>query len=94
MFTQYAPHTLTPEQVAKVPAGPHTMLTAEQAVMAVSIHPVADRPRVYGYLIPAEGEPNGGLVKLHSLATLNSWAGRLAFAWASGTTVADMIGRA
>ena len=93
MFSfEYATHNLTPEQVASVPAGAHTMLTPEQVIQAV--HPGAGSVRVYAYLTPADGQPHGELVKLSSLYYVEKYAGRIGFAWASGVTIADLIGRA
>ncbi|MDF2915928.1 MAG: hypothetical protein K0S70_145 [Microbacterium sp.] len=89
MFTEYAVHNLTPEQVANVPAGPHTMLNAEQVLPAIEAG-----ERVYAYMPPVDGQRHGQLTRLASAYYVEKYAERIAFAWASGTTVADMIGRA
>lgn len=89
----YVAHDLTPEDMAKVPAGPFTMLTYPEMIEALSA-PSGERPRVYAYLIPEGDQRYGQLARLSSLHYVERYADRLAFAWVSGTTVADMVGRA
>lgn len=89
----YATTALTPDEQAKVPTPGYTPLTWDELVLAADL-PVADRPRIYGYIEPLEGEPHGQIVKIASGYYVERYEGRLSFAWMSGTTIADLIGRA
>lgn len=89
-YTEF--HTdLTPEQVAKVPAGIHGMVDAHTVERALNTTP-ENRPRIYAYL--ERGESGGQIIRLKSLFDMERFEGLIGFAWTSETTIADMIGRA
>lgn len=91
--TPYAPFTtaLSPEEVAKVPAGKFGMIDAHTVARALNTAPEY-RPRIYAYL--ERGEFAGQIVRLHSLENLERHDGNIGFAWTSANTIADIIRKA
>lgn len=87
--TVYATTALTPAEQAKVPAGAYTPLLWAELEKALSL-PSGSRPRIYGYLEPTE-DRGGEIVAIRSQYYLDEYAGRLSFAWLSGTTIADLV---
>lgn len=88
----YIATPLTAEEQAKIPTPGYVPLTWDELILATTAD-LADRPRVYGYIEPLEGEPHGQIVKLASSYYVERYEGRLSFAWMSGTTIADLVGR-
>ena len=79
---------LSPETVAKIPAGKYVLIdvhTTERALNA----PSGSCPRIYAYL--ERGESAGQIVKLASLYYLEKYEGDIGFAWTSDNTLADLI---
>lgn len=82
---------LSPEEMAKVPAGKFGMIDAHTTARALNASPES-RPRIYAYL--ERGEFAGQIVRLHSLEKLEQHEGNIGFAWTSANTIADIIHKA
>ena len=67
------------------------MLVGEGWVWDMLNKPSEERPRIYAYLEPLEGESHGQVVKLTSHARVLQYAGRISFAWTSNHTIRDII---
>lgn len=91
--TPYAPFetALSPEEVAKVPAGKYGLVDAHTVARALNA-PSGSRPRIYAYL--ERGEFAGQIVALRSLENLERHDGNIGFAWTSANTIADIIRKA
>lgn len=79
---------MSADEMAQVPAGPHSFITYAQAFDALGA-PSGSRPRIYGYL--ERGESAGQIVKLASQYYLEMHGPNLGFAWVSDSTIADFI---
>jgi hypothetical protein len=81
----------SPDALAKVPAGPFTMLDPAQTVQALDVAP-QDRPRIYAFV--ERGVYANQIIRLHSFHTYTEHRDTLGAVWLSGTTISDMIRRA
>lgn len=82
---------LTLEQLAKIPAGSHTMVTPGTVAALVDREPTS-RPRIYGYM--ERGIYAGQIVSIPSAHYLDKYREDLGAAWVSGVTVADLVRKA